>query len=164
MALESVAALSLASSIVQFLDFGGKLFSTTKELYTSTTGLLADNVELETIASSLSHLSEDLANTHSKNIRPSPTDTDLANLAQDCKKIADELLAALDQLRLRGSGTKWQCFRVALKKIWRSAKIEEMVKRLDACRSQLTTCLMKTIEYGNVSLSFGYLLTPSWTG
>ena len=146
MALESLAALSLAGNIVQFVDFGCRLFSKSRELYRSSDGVLAENVELENIANSLTALSKGLR-VDSSQAQPKPDDyTDLKNLAKDCEKIAIELLEALREMKVKEPQKKLQCFRTALKRIWRSKKIEDVSKRLDRSSRLLTTCMVNILQ------------------
>ncbi|MCJ1293593.1 hypothetical protein MMC34_005148 [Xylographa carneopallida] len=58
--LDPFAALSLASSVVQFPDFGGKLFKEGSELYHSVNGALSVNVELEKITVDLREVTRKL--------------------------------------------------------------------------------------------------------
>ena len=87
MALESLAALSVASNIVQFIEFSCRIFSESLELYKSSEALVAENIELEAISSSLTRLSDDLLLTPYNN-QLSPDDSDLLVLANSCKRIA----------------------------------------------------------------------------
>lgn len=67
--------------------------------------------------------------------------------AKDCKKIADELLDALDQLKIRDSRKRWQCFQVSLKRIWKPERIDGMARKIERFTSQLTICLVKILNY-----------------
>jgi hypothetical protein len=51
--MDPLAALSLAGTIVQFVDFGSKLLATGRELYKSTNGSLTVNDEIELVTSDL---------------------------------------------------------------------------------------------------------------
>lgn len=168
MAFEGIAALGLASNIVQFVDFGCRLFSQSKELYRSSNGLADEAVELENIAQSLSRLSTNLMLEHPFSSQPSSDDidiqfqptnelekysdeTDLTLIATECKKVADELSEAVNQVRVKNprgkdSGKKWQCFRVTLTRIWKPERIDNMSRRLERLSSQLTMCLVKTLK------------------
>ena len=152
MALETLAALGVASNIVQFIEFGCRLFSESRELYKSSKTLVAEHVELEAIASSLTRLSDNLLLTHGYNQLP-PDGSDLIALAQSCKEIANELLTALDQLKAKGSRGKWKCFRIALTKVWKSDMISNISRRLHLASGQLTTCLIRILKYGKVSVT-----------
>ena len=146
MALEGIAALSLASNIAQFLGLGCSLFSKTREVYKSTSGTLSETAELKTVADCLNRLSNDLIYHPSTN-QVSSEETDGALLASQCRDIAHELLSVLDKLQIKGSARQWQCFRVALKRIWKSKKIDEMDGRIDSCSQRLTLCLVKMFKY-----------------
>ena len=61
---------------------------------------MAENVELEAIASLLTRLSDDLLLTPYNN-QLSPDDSNLLALANSCKRIAAELLTALNQLKVK---------------------------------------------------------------
>ncbi len=161
MALESFAALGVASNIVQFVEFGCRLFSHSKELYRSSNGLGNEAVELENITRSLGHLSDRLV---VENLGPPLDDSgiepeedsdvdleddgeaDLMLIVRNCKKIADELSDALNQLRVKDSGKKWQCFRIALKRVWKPKKMDDMSRRMERLSSQLTICLVKSLK------------------
>ena len=165
MALEGLAALSVASNIAQFVDFGCRLFFETKELYNSSSGLANESMELENISQTLGRLSNGLMAKNSfgdppssgvrldeiLHILPANTKTihgdekDLISLAQQCQKVAEELSGALNQLRINGPGKKWECFRVSLKRIWKAKRIDKIAKRMERLSSQLTVCLVKVL-------------------
>ena len=146
MAFESLAALSLAGNIVQFIDFGYRLFSKSRKLYRSSDGVLAENVELENIANSLTALSKGLT-VGSSQTQPESIDyANLTLLAKDCESIATELLEALGELRVKDPQKKLQCFCTALKRIWRSERIENVSKRLERSSGLLTTCMANILQ------------------
>ena len=166
MALEGLAALSLASNIVQFVDFGCRLFSETKELYTSSNGLALEAMELENISQTLGRLSKDLESNYSLGgpsssgpgmgeiLRLEPAnsfttpneESDLILIAQECQKIAKELSTALEQLKVKGPGRQWQCSRVTLKRIWKPEMVEKIARRMERFSSQLTMCLIRILQ------------------
>ena len=169
MALEGFAALNFASNIVQFVEFGCRLFSQSKELYRSSGGVLDEAAELDNIAQSLSRLSDnlivkckpssedsdiDMADGMERIPPTRPTnalgmdsgENDLVLIATDCKKVANELLEALNQLRVKSPRKKWECFRVALKKVWKSERVDDMSRRMERLSSQMTLCLVQNLK------------------
>src|SRR5437762_1834072 len=132
MALESLAALSLSSSIVQFIDFGSRLLSKSRELYQASAHTTTEDRQLEIIARSLQRLSDNLVAASVNATQPSPVESDLKSLTKECRIIADELLAALDKLKTKDTRKKWNCFRDSLKRIWKSEKIDGLARRLDS--------------------------------
>ena len=169
MALEGLAALGLASNMVQFVEFGCRLFSQSKDLYRSSSGLLDEAVELDNITQSLSRLSDNLIVEHKTSshdsdielgdgvehilpIQPAKAlgidsgETDLVLIATDCKKVADELSEALSQLRVQNPRKKWQCFRVTLKRIWKPERIDGMSRRMERLSCQMIMCLVQNLK------------------
>ena len=147
MALESIAALNFAGNTVQFIDTGMRLFSKSRKLYKSSNGVLLESAELEIIATSIKKLSESLTAGPPPDHRLSLEKNGLILLAQSCNTIAEELLSALEKLKIRGSERrKWQSFRVALSAVWKSEDIEDMAKRLGLLSKQLTTCMIYTLQ------------------
>ena len=144
MPLKSLAALGLASNIIQFVEFGYKLFSESRALYKASDKRVEESVELEIIFKALKRLSDDLGAIPSSTT-PQPQ-AELLPLAKRCQTIADELLVALNELQVKGAKGKWQCFRSALKRIWKSQEIEDMARRLDSICGHLTNCLINVLE------------------
>ena len=153
MALESLAALSLASNVTQFVDFGCRLFSKSRELYQSSESSATENVELEKIAQFFSRTSKNVTDTLTSPTKLSPEENELVVIANSCEEIADQILQALDRLRIKGSKKKWKCFCVALERIWDSEQIDAMARRMDSCSSALTMCLVRILRYESHFLS-----------
>ena len=148
MVLEVFTALGLASSIVQFVDFGCHLFSKASELHQSAEGVSTENADLEIIARSLERLSDGLI----KSTRAAAfgagqsAEDELQRLADRCKNVAGELLSVLGALRIQGSNTRWKSFRQALFSMWKKPKVEKMTETLLDFRRQMTTCLIKILK------------------
>ena len=146
MALESLAALGIAANIIQFVEFGHKLFSRSRELYKASDERVEESVELEIISKALKRLRDDLVAIPSSTTPQSQAEADLLPLTERCQSIANELLVALNELQVNGGKGKWQCFRSALKRIWKSHEIDEMARKLDSICGHLTNCLMNILK------------------
>ena len=144
--MDSLSALSLASAIVQFVDFGFKLLVESSELYRSPEGALADNVELKSTAEDLLQVSAGLRASFS-HARLSEEEVVLRQISASCEKVADELLAALDDLMVKGQRTKWKSTRRAFRSIWKEKQIREIEMRLDRFRGQLMVRLLAILRY-----------------
>ena len=142
MALEGMAALNLAANIAQFIDFGCTLFSESRKVYRSSEGNLKEDLELESIANSLSSLTKGLIHKPPQGSPEILDETGLASLAKSCKNIADELLEALNELKVKGSQRKWQSFRIALKRIRGAENIKSLSERLNTSNGSLTSCMV----------------------
>ena len=144
---ETLAALSLAGNIVQFIDFGCRLFAKSQELHRSATGVAAEDDQLAIIARSLRRFSQDLEVTSPSDGGQSSQAFDLEGLVDECKRVANDLLGALDQLKSTRARNKWRCLRDSLKRVWKEERINSLARRLDSCSIQVTACLLKLLKY-----------------
>ncbi|KAH0536562.1 hypothetical protein FGG08_006570 [Glutinoglossum americanum] len=139
--MAELAALGLAGNIVQFVDFGIKLFSEGWELYKSTQGICIEGHELEIVTVDLKRLTGDLRSTtllslHAKS--PSTDDIRLRELAGSCGELADELLKLLDDLKVKGLyHRKWKSFKQALNHARKQKKIKNLEERLKKFQEQI---------------------------
>jgi hypothetical protein len=117
-------ALGLASNIVQFVDFGSKLISESRELYKSASGTTIESKDLRKATENLQQFCDKLVvprQTASTATRFSKEES-LRNLTISCKDTAFALLLALRELAARGSHKKWQSIRVALKSVQKKSR------------------------------------------
>ena len=135
-------AISLAGNIAQFIDFSCKLFSASKSIYTSKSGLSNDGEDLHTLTANLQSISGKLKPVPLQSPKSNVSD-ELQDLALRCDNIATELLTVLNKLALRDKHSRWDSFYAALKTTWNKGKIDEMSKRLDSYRLQLVLELQK---------------------
>ena len=98
MALESLAALSVVAIIIQFVEFGCKLFSESRELYKASDILVEESVELEIISKAFKRLRDDLIAIPSSTMPQLQAEANLLPLAKRCQAIAGELLVAVYKL------------------------------------------------------------------
>ncbi|KAF8850252.1 hypothetical protein BDZ45DRAFT_197585 [Acephala macrosclerotiorum] len=123
--LDPLTALSVASSVVQFVDFGIKLVSDGVELYEK--GRLGNNDELELITKDLTRLTEDIATstqseqTHSGK-PPSKDEYALRELATSCKETGEQLLDLLESLKVQKSGKMLEDGVASFRKALQSAR------------------------------------------
>ena len=113
---ESVFALGIATNIIQFIDFGSKVTSTSFQMRTSHSANTQKNQELELFTLSLHKISDNLTiNLDSEpEQRRTPNQVQIQQLAAQCKDACHELSLALDQLRGRDQPGKRQSFFIAL--------------------------------------------------
>ena len=123
--LDPFTAVSLASSVVQFTDFGIKLVIGSIELHNSANGLNAErsNLELKTnhvrkLADKVIALEDDEDDEDEVDGRRTfGRSNQLSQLAKACNVIAEDLLSVLDDLKVKklaGAGRKWESFRKAV--------------------------------------------------
>ena len=153
--LDPLMAISLASSIVQFTDFGLKLVTSTIELYHSADGLSEERSNLEhqtslvrEYAKAIFHSSE-----YDGDYDPaSENEKELRELAGSCEGIASNLLLVLDDLKVKrpaGPGRKSESFRKAVAALTphNKNKIEALEKRLRSVKDAILNRIQFMMRY-----------------
>jgi hypothetical protein len=107
--MEANATLGLAANILQFVDFGNKILSKGNEIYTSADGTLMENVTIEAV---VSHLKNTLGRLHAY---PMVRSAVAQRLQNECNRLINDILGALDKVKYNGSPSKWKSHRKALK-------------------------------------------------
>ncbi|PLN76738.1 hypothetical protein BDW42DRAFT_198819 [Aspergillus taichungensis] len=149
MVLDPSTALSVATSVIQFVDFGAKLISKGREIYKSADGVLADHAEQAAVASKLARLMRGLsisADASTSIAKPAPEDRALSEVAWDCLQVADDFSAAIHQLAVTGNRRKWKSFRQALKSVWKKEELEQQTARLDRLRQLVIVHLLVVVH------------------
>ncbi len=134
--LSLLDALSLAGTIIQFVDFSSKVLSQTRQLYVSQVGALSVNQELELVTSDLFALSQKLPDVEHEHPETQEGKA-LRKLAISCSEIAVELSAKLNGLKVGAKHKKWNSFRQAVKSAWSEDERNDLTQRLSICRDSL---------------------------
>jgi hypothetical protein len=92
------------------VDFSSKLISKSAELYQSSA--VVGNVHTETATSHLVQLNDKL-----KIAATTTRDSALEKLYISCSTVTDELLTALDKVKVDGERSKWKSIRKALRTV-----------------------------------------------
>ncbi|KAL8647218.1 MAG: hypothetical protein Q9226_006522 [Calogaya cf. arnoldii] len=147
--MEALAVLGLASNIVQFLEFSGRLVSSTFELYEAAEGALSSNSVLEQISTDLKQ--------HCEGMLPSPTSSNapprtvseaaLLPLSQSCRALGQEFLVVLEDLKVKGKRRGWQSVRQALRTAWKAKDIQRYERQLGSYRSQIAVRLLAILGW-----------------
>lgn len=143
--LEPLSAISLASAIIQFVDFGSKVLSSGYETYCSTHGATEDNINLESLTQSLYMLHDQLS-TPSK--RPTHNDRELQKLAQMCSNLAGDLLVLLDSFKVKEHGLirTWDALRRSCRLVWKKDEIARKEQMLNSITGQVNSRLLDMIR------------------
>ena len=137
--MDPLTALSVAGTVVQFVDFGMKLISTTAELYRSAEGALAVNKELEMAITDLSSVGKKLS--HQGSLGP-----DIEEICTKTAALASELLQKLEGLKVQGRNRVWTSFRQAVKTAWSREEIESLQRRMEMLRRMLDTNVLVSLR------------------
>jgi hypothetical protein len=134
--MDPLSAISLASAIVQFVDFGLKIVRDTKDIYKSATGVTIENDNIEFTIGKLQTISGMLK----QRTRGSPSeslDESLLSLAKRCETLSNELLELLKAVKAKSPDLKWASFIAAVRADLKKRERNEVLARLQECRQQL---------------------------
>lgn len=147
--MDPFSALGLAGNIVQFLDFGCKLFSKAKDIHRN--GSIAEHTDMLAVTDDLRRYTMKLH----KGLRPTGTlqlalsedDTAFLDICDGCLKVAEELEQVVKTLQLPGRPSKWKSFRQALKSVCGKERLTELKTRLDLYNEQVNRRLLASVQY-----------------
>jgi vacuolar-type H+-ATPase subunit I/STV1 len=149
--MDPLTALSVAGTVVQFVDFSIKILSTTRKLYHSVSGNLPAYEELEYITTDISRLAARLQKPLDQDGGAQACSPELQELCSKCSDAALELLHHLDQLKVDKKKMAWQSFRVALQASWTKEDLNELVTRLNACKQSIQMRILAELRYRSIS-------------
>ncbi|EPE25403.1 P-loop containing nucleoside triphosphate hydrolase [Glarea lozoyensis ATCC 20868] len=147
--MDPLSALSLAAAIAQFIDYGSKIVSQTKEI--ADLGSSVNVQHLSTITNDIKGINSSLKRQLKVDVKSSATLSqealDLQSLAIRCNEIAQELVECLTKVTITGDKKDtWTSIRAAIKTVWTSQQIATLSQRLNDYRSQLTLRLLLVIN------------------
>jgi hypothetical protein len=150
--MDPLSALSVAGTIVQFVDYGTKLLSNARELYRSSVGTLDANNELELVTTDLRALIAKLRMSfYSRAFDPGSVEAQqrasFDRLCDDAAKLAEELLERLDKLKNRKEKHKaWHSLQKAVASAWSATEVAELKRRLLGFREALETRVLFSLR------------------
>lgn len=149
--IDPLSALSVATAILQFVEFGYKIVSHGRSLYKLTEGATAENKSLEEVNIDLASYTDKLDKSLDANgVSLSDKDKDLEKLRKECHKLALELQTTLEKLKVKDHDTGvrrgWNSLRKAIKGVQSESKISDMAARLDTYRQEIGLRLLSVIQ------------------
>src|ERR1700761_7901293 len=126
--MDPFTAIGLLGNIAQFIDFSGKLLSTSRAISNSSSGFSHSCEDVYELTENLKTISEKFEPLDILSPTPQTSTSSLENLALKCDKTATELLTILQKLAVKRNSSKWESFRVALKTMWKMEKIDKVNK------------------------------------
>jgi tRNA C32,U32 (ribose-2'-O)-methylase TrmJ len=146
--MEPLSALSVATSVVQFVDFSFSLISGTVERYRSASGTSAESSEIQALTKHLI----DMLNTFETNSNSSSPqlqsqhESRLKHLCQACKAPAEELLMVLGFLQAKGKHKLTESLISTFKALGKERKIQKLRAQLNSVQTELILCLQLILE------------------
>ncbi|PGH17864.1 hypothetical protein AJ80_04687 [Polytolypa hystricis UAMH7299] len=145
--MAELAALGLACNIIQFIDFGLKLFHDGREIYGSAHGNTAEYFELKEVAQDLATFTNQLHSNNVKFTSSVPAEKSLQGLARKCEELAIELVNLLQELQVKpGRSRKWSSFKQALKRVQKEKEIQNLEDRLRRFREEISVRLLDILN------------------
>lgn len=147
--MDPLSALSVASSVIQFVQFGGSLVAKSHEIYTS--GSLRSNIDYEEATQRLSSLTNGVKSSLNdlEGLGPlSKNSTAIKAICVKCSSLANDLSARVNGLRIdkNQKGRKWKSFRQAIKSVYSKEVVDGLARDLRTCRDELNSHLLLPIE------------------
>jgi hypothetical protein len=143
--MDGLAALSVAASVPQFIEFGCSLVSKSKEICRSAGGGLIQQIKAESATKRLVELSgrikESAALENQNTGCASQEDQALQVICDGCVSVSNELLSKLEKLKVKDGQKhrKYKSFRQALKSVWSEGAVDDVANRLSAFRKEMDT-------------------------
>ena len=137
MALEGLAALSLASNIAQLVEFSIKIGELTRSFQKNCGRLPKDLQRVENLVSDLVPIAERLQFASNTSTNVLLRDQTLVSLLARCVSEAEDFKRLLDSFKT-ASQTGWSSFISALKTTRNAGKIDKIEKALESYKSTLT--------------------------
>jgi len=153
MALDPFTAISLAGNCLQFIGFARDVIAKGSELYKSPAGILAENVDLETVTKDLvaasRRLDEFLVKRHdSTSGARKDAEKPIGDVLSGCIAVAEELLRALDGLKVKGEKYRtWKAISKAIRAVLSKGEIKGMQQRLALYQAELEVHLLVDLRY-----------------
>jgi hypothetical protein len=147
--MEPLSALSIATAVVQFLDFAGSILSSTYKIYTSSPGDLGQNNDVRSITKSLIDLNTKLEAdlNYPTPGRLSSQDKYISQLGRECNEIGNRLVLALERIQAQQKNGLWGSFRLALATVWSRGDIESLQQTMSNYRQQISMHILVALRY-----------------
>ncbi|KAF4999664.1 hypothetical protein FDECE_11444, partial [Fusarium decemcellulare] len=130
--MDPVTAISLASSIITFIDFGTELITGAIEIYRAPDGTSAADAHLQDVLGDLSDLVEELEKSFHAATK---AEKNIKRLARECGEDAKELQNILRGLKMTGRRTPWKSVKAKWMRMRAENDVEELRKRLSESRA-----------------------------
>jgi len=146
--MDPLTALSLAGTVLQFVDFSLKILTTGHRLYRSPSGSLTAHEELKWVARDISSLATRLSCPRGPEGVPEPSQDEVAivDLCKKCEDIAQDFLSHLEALKIQGKRGAWKSFRLALKATWAQKDLDALVQKLQLVRKSVESWFLVDIR------------------
>ena len=144
--MDPFTAIGLVANIIDFLDFGYKAISASRELRQSVSGTTAENEGIGFLAAKLHGISLDLRSGKPKTVMTAD-ELRLDDLVGECQNVSTGLLALLDGLKVRKLNSKRSAISAIARNLRKKDERDRLETRLDKCRQQLHLQLSQATRF-----------------
>lgn len=148
MVLDPLSALSLASNVVQFVDFGSRLILDARAIYSSASGTTAKQEEIKLLAEQFQQQCAEMVALQplSDADGVDPANRALRTLATRSQNVAKENFVFLEDLKVDGANRRLKSVRQTLRGSIKAPKVDELVERMESLRNGLNAALLKFLR------------------
>jgi hypothetical protein len=146
--MDPLSALSVASAVIQIVDFSTKVIARTKEVYDSPDGTTEQTMLLENATANLDDLLQGLRKSHRTidAFDPNSPDGRLLQLAKDSNEVATSIGDAIDHVKRKSDGSERTALGQGLRSVLDQKKLSALTERLDQIRKQVDTTLLISLR------------------
>ena len=151
--MDPLTAVSLASNIVQFVDLGCKILSGAYEVYRSSEGSTAEDLDLTRVVNDLDTVTTKLAagieqkeNALAQHQQLSEDELAERRLAHECLGVGQEIKILLKKVASGCKTGKLRSLRHGILSVWHRDRIEGLEKRLARFREQLVFRMLVSLR------------------
>lgn len=150
--MDPLSALSIASAVIQIVDFSSKVIARTREVYQSADGSIEELTLIEDATANLDDLMKDL--TSKTEIEASGSgafdqktpDQQLLQLAEDSSILASALDQTLKRCRVKKDGSQRSALSQGLRSVLQQKNLTALKQKLDELRKQIDTTLLIAVR------------------
>lgn len=147
--LDPLTAFSLASGVVQLVDFSCKIISKGYEISRSKDGITDDIADIKTVTEHLGSVNDDLTRRLQQRKSSGSLDEDekeLVKICEECRLIGKDLLERLKTLEVKHGGhMKWKSLLKAFESMWKKGDLDAVAATLSKYQEQLNHRLLLSI-------------------
>ncbi len=137
--MDPFATFSLVCGVIQIVDFSIKAVKQCQEIHKN--GSLSENEQIEDMARHLTDLRTKL------DLGDQSSGDDVLDLGSKCSSTAQDLVAELGKLKVKGAHGKIQGVKKMFQSVWRRKEIDAIQKRLDEYRRVLDTRILIDLRF-----------------
>jgi hypothetical protein len=139
--MDPITAISFASSILTFVDFGLKIVTGTLEVVKS--GTLVHNSNIAIVINDFHDVVSSLGR---HPLGTSAHELALKELATKCQQVSQKLIELLDTLRTSPNSSTWQGMKITLRSMRKKGEVANLESQLDKYRSEIMTRVLLILK------------------